>query len=100
MRVGPIMVGCMDWPKALALAVSILALAGIVVIQTNGIQSSVDTFRTEAAADRRAHQAAMDIFRKEMQRLAERQSRVEGELEAVRPMISNVPRSREDGTSG
>ena len=94
------MVGCMDWPKALALAVSILALAGIVVIQTNGIQSSVDTFRTEAAADRRAHQAAMDIFRKEMQRLAERQSRVEGELEAVRPMISNVPRSREDGTSG
>ena len=31
----------------------------------------------EAGADRRAFQAAMDDFRNEMQRLAERQSRVE-----------------------
>ena len=32
----------------------------------------------EAGADRRAFQAGMDDFRKEMQRLAERQSHVEG----------------------
>ena len=34
--------------------------------------------RAEAAADRRALQVAMDDFRKEMQRLAGRQSRLEG----------------------
>ena len=34
----------------------------------------------KADADRRAFQAAMDDFRKEMQRLAERQSQVEGRL--------------------
>ena len=32
----------------------------------------------EAGADRRAFQAGMDDFRKEMQRLAERQSNLEG----------------------
>ena len=37
----------------------------------------------EAGADRRAFQMAMDDFRKEMQRLAERQSRVEGGLESA-----------------
>ena len=34
--------------------------------------------RAAADADRRTFQAAMDDFRKEMQRLAERQARVEG----------------------
>ena len=38
----------------------------------------IDDYRAEAAADRRAHQAAMDTFRTEMLRLAERQSHVEG----------------------
>ena len=36
------------------------------------------TFQTEAAADRRTMQQSMDAFRTEMQRLAERQSRLEG----------------------
>ena len=34
--------------------------------------------RAAVDADRRAFQAAMDDFRKEMQRLAERQTRIEG----------------------
>ena len=70
----------MDWPKTLTLTVSILALAGIVVLYGNGIHASIESFRTEAAADRRAHQAAMDTFRQEMRALAERQARVEGQL--------------------
>ena len=45
-------------------------------------QSAADTdrrtFQTAADADRRAFQAGMDAFRAEMQRLAERQSHVEG----------------------
>ena len=77
----------MDWPKTVAITLSILALAGIVVLNANGIRTSMDgihtsmdTFRTEAAADRRVHQAAMDIFRQEMRVLAERQAHVEGQL--------------------
>ena len=38
--------------------------------------------QAEAAQDRRALQAPMDSFRAEMQRLAERQSRVEGMQES------------------
>lgn len=38
-------------------------------------------FQSEAAQDRRALQASMDAFRAEMQRLAERQSRIEGTRE-------------------
>ena len=86
----------MDWPKTLALAVSILALAGVVVLQTNGIHSRIESFVTEAANDRRAFQQTMDTFRAEvladraafqveMQRLAERQSHVEGRLATHRP---------------
>ena len=37
-----------------------------------------DAAMAEIASDRRAHQASMDEFRRQMQRLAERQSRVEG----------------------
>ncbi|MDE0175396.1 MAG: hypothetical protein OYH76_01165 [Defluviicoccus sp.] len=40
-----------------------------------------DKAMAEIAADRRAFQAGMDEFRREMQRLAERQSRVEGRLD-------------------
>ena len=90
----------MDWPKTLALAISILALAGIVVLQTNGIHASIHSFRTEAAADRRANQTAMDTFRQEMQRLAERQSRVEGQLQPVQPVIVDVPRDSESDSAG
>ena len=38
----------------------------------------IDGYIVEAGNDRRAFQAAMDAFRREMQRLAERQSHVEG----------------------
>ena len=38
-----------------------------------------DKYLAEAASDRRAHQSSMDDFRREMQRLAERQSRLEGQ---------------------
>ena len=38
----------------------------------------IDNDKAAADADRRAFQAAMDDFRKEMQRLAERQSNLDG----------------------
>ena len=40
--------------------------------------SRIDRVQSENAADRRAMQASMDTFRIEMQRLAERQARLEG----------------------
>ena len=43
----------------------------------------IDQVHEEGAADRRVFQVAMDDFRKEMQKLDERQSRVEGRLEAT-----------------
>ena len=47
-------------------------------------QAAADTdrraFQTAADTDRRAFHAAMDAFRTEMQRLAERQSHVEGRV--------------------
>ena len=46
------------------------------------IRADLREFRAEVAEDRRASQAAMDTFRQEMQRLAERQSRVEGRFDA------------------
>ena len=84
----------MDWPKTVALALSILALAGIVVLNTNGIHASIDSIRTEAAADRRAMQSTVDAFRaeaaadrkefrQEMRALAERQARVEGAVHQI-----------------
>ena len=48
-------------------------------------QAAADTdrraFQASADADRRAFQLAMDAFRTEMQRLAERQSHVEGRVD-------------------
>ena len=41
-----------------------------------------DKYLAEAASDRRAHQSSMDEFRRQMQQLAERQSRVEAERAA------------------
>ena len=70
----------MDWGKVLAIAVSILALSGVVVLQTNGIRADIASMRTEAAADRRAIQVSMDTFRAEMLRLAERQARTVGQV--------------------
>lgn len=40
-------------------------------------------YLAEAASDRRAHQSSMDDFRREMQRLAEPRSRLEGQPAAA-----------------
>ena len=71
-----------------------LALAVLIMRSTARIDADRRAFQTEAAADRRAFQAGMDDFRKqmqdarsdfreEMQRLAERQSHVEGRFDAT-----------------
>ncbi len=62
----------------LALAVLILRATSRIDSDCRAADARADKDRTEAAADRRAFQVAMDDFRKEMQRLAERQSRLEG----------------------
>ena len=54
-----------------------MILAVPILRATSRIDADHRTFQTEAAADRRAFQKSMDDFRKEMQRLAERQSRLE-----------------------
>ena len=43
----------------------------------------IDSAIVEAAADRRALQASMDEFRRQMQRLGERQARLEGQREST-----------------
>ena len=40
----------------------------------------IDSYRAKASADRGAFQAGMDDFRRKMQRLAERQSNLEGRM--------------------
>ena len=55
-----------------------LALAVLILRSTTRIDADRRAFQSEAAQDRRAMQSAMDTFRTEMQRLAERQSKVEG----------------------
>ena len=62
----------------LALAVLILRATSRIDSARRAADARADKDRTEAAADRHAFQVAMDDFRKEMQRLAERQSRLEG----------------------
>ena len=67
----------MDWYQVATLAVAVLALAVVIAINASSIRSLVASFQAEAAADRRALQASMNTFRAEMQRLAERQVRIE-----------------------
>ena len=55
-----------------------LALSVLIMRSTARIDADRRAFQAEAAADRRAFQAGMDQFRTEMQRLAERQSNLEG----------------------
>jgi len=62
-----------------------LALAVLIMRTTARLDRRLDegaagrrAFQAEAAQDRRALQQAMDQFRNEMQRLAERESRLEG----------------------
>ena len=54
----------------------------MIVRGTNRLEARIDTYIARSDADRRALQASMDDFRKAMQRLAERQSHVEGERAA------------------
>lgn len=58
-----------------------LALGVMTMRITARIDADRRAFQAEAAQDRRALQASMDRFQAEMQRLAERQSRVEGTQE-------------------
>ena len=62
----------------LALAVLMLRVTSRIDADRRAADARADKHWAEAAADRRAFQVAMDDFRKEMQRLAERQSRLEG----------------------
>lgn len=62
------------------LSTETLSIIGIVVSVGIALAVLILRFQSEAGADRRAMQASMDTFRKEMQRLAERQSNVEGQL--------------------
>ena len=47
----------------------------------NAVRADLRDIRAESAVERRALQSAMDTFRTEMFRLAERQSRLEGRLD-------------------
>ena len=55
-------------------------LAGLMIRTTARLDRRIDNDKAAADADRRAFHAAMDAFRTEMQRLAERQSHVEGRV--------------------
>ena len=59
-------------------------LAGLMIRTTARLDRRIDNDKAAADADRRAFQsrfdAAMDAFRTEMQRLAERRSHVEGRV--------------------
>ena len=60
------------------------ALATLIMRSTARMDADRRAFLAEAATDRRHGDAKMDAFRAEMQRLAERQSHVEGALETTR----------------
>ena len=55
-------------------------LAGLMIRTTARLDRRIDNDKVAADADRRAFQDAMSAFRAEMQRLAERQSHVEGRI--------------------
>ena len=72
-------------PELIAILAVGVALASLTVAlllridrRIDRIENRIDGYIAEAGNDRRAFQAAMDDFRREMQRLAERQSHVEG----------------------
>ena len=56
-------------------------LAGLMIRTTARLDRRIDNDKAAADADRRAFQDAMAAFRAEMQRLAERQSHVEGRVD-------------------
>ena len=59
-----------------------LSIIGIVILVGIALAVLILRRHSEASADRRAFQSGMDDFRREMQRLAERQSNVEGRMAA------------------
>ena len=73
--IGRILCPAMDWYQVAALALSVI---GTVVATGLVIVLMIQRATTEAGNDRRAFQAGMDDFRREMLRLAERQARIEG----------------------
>ena len=79
------------WPVLVTVIGTGGVLAGLILNATSGIRADLRAAITEAAADRRAMQSAMDTWvqtmrtetnawQAEMQRLAERQSRAEGSI--------------------
>ena len=76
---GPILIATASLSGVIILAT--VALATLIVAIGRGIRNDASADRAEAAADRRELRAAVDAFRAEMQRLAERQSHVEGRLD-------------------
>ena len=56
----------------------VLATAHRIENQIASTNARLDSAIAEAAADRRAFQASMDQYRRDMQRLGERQARLEG----------------------
>ena len=74
----------MNWAQTAAIIVAIVAAVGVgaggIYTSLNGIHAQVAAIQAEAAADRRAMQGAVDAFRSEMLRFAERQSYLEGRL--------------------
>ncbi len=76
----------MTWWQVITLVGAFVGTAGVVATlflrTTARLDKRIDGVHEEATADRRAFQQAMDLFREEMQRLAERQPRTEGRLEA------------------
>ncbi len=63
-----------------SIAVVGISLAILILRNTSRLDADRRAFQASADADRRTFQAAMDTFRTEMQRLAERQSHVEGRV--------------------
>ena len=58
-----------------------ISLAILILRNTSRLDRRIESDKAAADADRRAFQAGMDSFRTEMQRLAERQSHVEGRVD-------------------
>lgn len=66
---------------ASTLAAIIVPIIGTVIAVGLALATLIMRSTARLDADRRAFQGAMDTFRAEMQRLAERQSHVEGRLD-------------------
>ena len=80
----------MGWPQVATLVVSLAGtvvgtgavIATLILRTTARLDRRIDSVHQESSADRRAFQAGMDDFRREMLRLAERTAHVEGKAAA------------------